>query len=75
MARWGCMGIAYNPWGGQGPEAKTLLFEVLKKACGDLQGWPKTLRQQELRTEVSLTLAREVARQLSMRVQVQDLVA
>ena len=69
------MGIAYNPWGGQGPEAKTLLFEVLKKACGDLQGWPKTLRQQELRTEVSLTLAREVARQLSMRVQVQDLVA
>ena len=74
-ARWGCMGIAYNPWGGQGPDAKTLLFETLKKACGDLQGWPKVLREQELRIELALTLAREVARQLRLRVQVQDAVA
>ena len=39
---WGHHPAAYSPWGGgQGTAAKSLLFEVLKRATSDQQGWPK----------------------------------
>lgn len=69
---WGHHPAAYSPWGGQGNAAKSLLFEVLKRATADQQGWPKTQRILEMRQNLSLTLAREVAKQLSLRCRVLD---
>jgi len=69
---WGHHPAAYSLWGGQGSAAKALLFEVLKRATADQQGWPKTQRILELRQNLSLTLAREVAKQLSLRCRLLD---
>ena len=69
---WGHHPAAYSPWGGQGTAARSLLWEVLKHATSDQQGWAKTQRILELRQNLSITLAREVARQLSLRCQVSD---
>ena len=46
--------------GGQGTAAKSLLFEVLKRATSDQQGWPKVQRIPELRQNLSISLVREV---------------
>ena len=67
---WAHHPAAYSPWGGQGTAARSLLWEVLKHATADLQGWAKTQRILELRQNPSISLAREVARQLSLRCQV-----
>ena len=67
---WGHHPAAYSPWGGQGTAARSLLFEVLKRATADQQGWAKTQRILELRQNLSITLAREVAKQLSLRCRV-----
>ena len=69
---WAHHPAAYSPWGGQGSAARGLLYEVLKRATADQQGWSKTQRILELRQNLSLTLAREVAKQLSLRCRVQD---
>jgi len=53
------------------PSKKNFLFEVLKRAAAD-QGWPKTQRILELCQNISLTLTREVAKQLSLHCQVLD---
>ena len=69
---WAHHPAAYSPWGGQGAAAKGLLHELLKRATADQQGWPKVQRILELRQNLSLTLAREVAKQLAMRCRVLD---
>jgi len=63
---WGHHPAAYSPWGGQGSAAKGFLFEVLKRATTDQQCWPKTQHILELRQNLSITLVREVAGQLSL---------
>ena len=69
---WECLPMAYSTWGGEGPGAKRVFREVLKRSTADLQGWQRTVRAVEMRQALSLTLAREVARQLRMRCRVND---
>lgn len=69
---WGHHPAGYSPWGGQGAHARSLLYEVLRRATADLVGWAKAQRLAELRQNLALTLAREVARQLSLRCRVID---
>ena len=71
---WGHHPAGYSPWGGQGAHARSLLYEVLRRATADLVGWPKAQRLAELRQNLALTLAREVAKQLAVRCQVIDAV-
>ena len=69
-AGWGHHPAAYSPWGGQGTAARNLLWEVLKRATADLEGWAKTQRILDLRQNMSLALVRGMARQLALRCQV-----
>ena len=71
-AGWGFAPAAFNPWGGTGATAGALLHEVGKRATAHLAGWPKQPRLREIHEGLSLTLGREVARQLSLRNRVQD---
>ena len=72
QAGWGFAPAAFNPWGGMGPTARAILHEVGKRATAHLAGWPKQRRLREIHEGVSLTLAREVVRQLSLRNRMQD---
>ena len=69
---WGFTPAAFTPWGGAGPSARAILHEVGRRATAALAGWPKERRLREIYEGISLTLAREVARQLSLRNRVQD---
>ncbi len=69
---WGHHPAAYSTWGGQGPGAQSFMVEVLKQATADLEGWPKIRRILEIRQGVSVTLMRQVARQLALRCRVLD---
>ena len=71
-AGWGFAPAAFTPWGGSGPTARALLHEVGRRATAHLAGWPKQRRLREIHEGLSLTLAREVVRQLSLRNRVQD---
>jgi hypothetical protein len=72
QAGWGFVPAAFTPWGGCGPSARSILHEVGRRATAALSGWPKAGRLREIHEGLSLTLAREVARQLSLRNRVQD---
>ena len=74
-AGWGFSPMAFSPWGGTGPTAKSLLHEIGKRATAHLAGWPKQRRLREISENLSLTLAREVVRQLSLRNRVQDAIS
>ena len=69
---WGFSPFALSTWGGLGSSAKAVLFEVSKRATADLQGWPKTHALNEIREALSMTLMREIARQLSLKGRVDD---
>ena len=69
---WGFSPFAMSTWGGLGSSAKAVLFEVTKRATADLKGWPKTQALLEIREGLSVTLMREVARQLLVKSRVQD---
>ena len=71
-AGWGFAAAAFTPWGGSGPTARALLHEVGKRVTAHLEGWPKQRRLREINESLSLTLARQVAGQLSLRNRVQD---
>jgi hypothetical protein len=64
---WGMHPAAYSHWGAMGPMAKTLLVEVSKRVANDLPHAAQPNRVGEIRQNLSITLAREVARQLSLR--------
>jgi hypothetical protein len=74
-AGWGFLPMAFSPWGGAGPHARALLHEFGKRATAHLAGWPKLRRLREINENLSLTLAREVVRQVSLRNRVQDCIA
>ena len=42
LARWAFQPAAFNPWGGMGPAAREILFEITKRATSELEGWLKT---------------------------------
>jgi len=73
MSGWGFHPASLSPWGGMGPAAKALLFDVFRKASEDLNGWAKQQRIHEAYQGLSLTLARGVARQLGVRCRVLDI--
>ena len=70
--QWGFIPAAFTPWGGSGPAARALLHEVGRRATAALSGWPKQRRLREIHEGLSLTLARDVTRQLGLRNRVQD---
>ena len=59
--------MAFSPWGSTGPLASTLTQEILKRSVADLEPEAKGVRIQELRQNLSITLACSLARQLSLR--------
>jgi hypothetical protein len=69
---WGFSPFALSTWGALGSSAKAVLFEVTKRATADLGGWPKTQALLEIREGLSVTLMREIARQLSLKNRVQE---
>jgi hypothetical protein len=69
---WGFSPFAINTWGGMGSSAKAVLFEVTKRMMADLQGWPRTKALEDIRQSLSVTLMREIARQLSAKGRVED---
>ena len=69
---WGFHPVAVSPWGGLGPQARWLLDETTKQITTDLPMAAHTVRVGEVRQNLSLTLAREVARQLSVRWRIMD---
>ncbi len=69
---WGFSPFAISTWGGLGSSAKAVLFEVTKRMTADLQGWPKTQALEEIRQGLSVTLMRQIARQLSAKGRVDD---
>ena len=72
QSRWAFQPAAFNPWGGMGPSAKEILFEITKRATAELEGWLKTRRVAEIYQGISLALARHVARQLHLKSRVLD---
>ena len=69
---WGMQPAAFSPWGGAGPSARHLLFETIKRCSSDSQGFAKESKSREMREQLSVTLARELAQQLSLRWQILD---
>ena len=65
--RWACHPMALTPWGGCGRSAKTLLFELTRRIAGDLLPPMRDERIRNIRENLSLSLAREVAKQLSIK--------
>ena len=58
--------------GGAGPSAKHLLFETIKRVSADAVGLAAESKAREFREVISMAIAREVARQLSLRCQILD---
>ncbi len=69
---WGFHPAAFSPWGGMGPGAKSLWFELAKKLAPDLQGWPRHQLLRETVEGLSLCMARSTARQLWLRCKIAD---
>ncbi len=61
------MAAAFSPWGMAGPSAKGLIQEITRRALASLTGWEKIRRQGEITEGISVTLQQQVARQLSLR--------
>ena len=70
---WGFSPLALSTWGGLGSSAKAVLFEVLKRATADLRGWPRTQAMDEIREGLSMSVMREIARQLSVKGRVEGI--
>ena len=70
--RWGLQPAAFSPWGGAGPGAKFIIHETLKRIACDKIGGASEARTREFRETVSMAIAREVARQLSLKNQILD---
>ena len=70
--RWGMQPAAFSPWGGAGPSARHLLYETLRRVAPDHVGLAVEAKAREFRDTIYLTLARELARQLSLKCQILD---
>ena len=71
--RWGLQPAAFSPWGGGAVRgAKSLIYETLKRISCDKVGGAPEARTREFRETISLVMAREVARQLSLKNQILD---
>ena len=71
-AGWGFAPAAFTPWGGSGPTPPCTSARGGPPGHAHLRGWPKQRRLREIHEGLSLTLAREVVRQLSLMNRVHD---
>ena len=69
---WGYAGAAFSPWGMLGPGAAQFLHALKKKATNGLSDSAKMLKDMEITRGVSMTIARQVAKQLRLRNLVQS---
>ena len=67
IMHWSSHPAAFNPWGGTGPAARSLLNEISRRASSDLDESSRAQRISEIRQGISIALASEVAKQLSLR--------
>ena len=70
LMHWSSHPAAFNPWGGTGPAARSLLTDILRRATSDLDEKSRNLRITEIRQGLSMALAREVAKQLALRTRI-----
>jgi hypothetical protein len=70
---WGFQPAAFTTWGMAGPQASAMLFEIKKRATNNLSGWIKIKKAEEITANISLTMARQIARQLRMRNRVHEM--
>jgi hypothetical protein len=69
---WVFIPMGFGTFGNGGPSSVRLLAQVVQKATADLHGWEKTKRAMEIRLGLSVTLMRQVGRQLLLKNRVQD---
>jgi hypothetical protein len=69
-AGWSYVAAAFSPWGMPGPSAAGLLKEITRRATASLEGWERMKRGVEITQGFSITVARQLARQLSLRYRV-----
>ena len=72
QAVWSFIPAAFSIWGSVGPCSRALMSETLRRVTSELDGWPKIKKLMEVRGSIRITLARQVANQLSARYQVMD---
>ena len=65
--RWLSNPAAFSPWGGCGPAAKSLLRDLISRIVGAQHPAVRECRTREIRENLSLTLARHIAKQLSVK--------
>jgi hypothetical protein len=69
-AGWSYVAAAFSPWGMPGPSAAGLLQEITRRATASLEGWERSKHSVEINQGFSITVARQLARQLSLRYRV-----
>ena len=69
---WGFIPHCLNCWGGLGPSATALWEQILKRAVNSLIGKDRDRHSLQLRQSLSISLMREVGRQLEVAHLVQD---
>jgi len=70
-------GVGFSPFalatcGGLGSSAKSVLFEVTHRATADLHEWAKTHAMETIHQGLSVTLMRQIARQVSAKGRAND---
>jgi hypothetical protein len=70
---WDFQGAAFSVWGAPGPAATRLLSDIARVATHGLAGQRKSIREAEIRQNISIVLARSLARQLRLADRVADL--
>ena len=66
-AGWYFTPMAFGTWGGQGPEAATLLHRIVQRAAAWQEGDLRLGRQDEIRCAVGLALMQQVWRLLGSK--------
>ena len=64
---WGYVGASFSPWGMLGPGAAQFLHALKKKATNGLSDSSKSLKDMEITRGLSMTIDRQVAKQLRLR--------
>ena len=69
---WGFQPAAFSTWGAVGPSARHILREITRRLLTDVPAPLSDARASEIMQHLSLTLARQVGLQLSLRCRVLD---
>jgi hypothetical protein len=69
-AGWSYAAAAMSPWGMTGPSATSLMREITRRATAALSGRSLMKKAEEIAQGFSITMARQLARQLQLRYRV-----